>query len=48
MRVMDEVFGDLSSRIEACFDAISVRDVCQRAEALGVRKKATIKHSYVI
>jgi Rrf2 family protein len=48
LRVMEEVFGDLSSRVEACFDAVSVRDMCQRAETLGVRKKAAAKYSYVI
>lgn len=48
LRVMDDVFGDLSSRVEACFDAVSVNDMCERAEALGVRKKPTAKYSYAI
>jgi Rrf2 family protein len=48
LRVMEDVFGDLSNRVEACFDAVSVQDMCERAESLGVRKKATSKYSYVI
>jgi Rrf2 family protein len=48
LRVMDDVLGDLSSRVEACFDAVSVYDMCQRADSLGVRRKAVSKYSYVI
>jgi Rrf2 family transcriptional regulator, iron-sulfur cluster assembly transcription factor len=46
--VTEAVFADLSKRVEECFDAVSLEDVCQRAQLLGVRPTATETFSYVI
>jgi Rrf2 family protein len=47
-RVSEAVFKDLSSRVEACFDAVSIADICDRAEALGIRRPGTQRYVYVI
>jgi Rrf2 family transcriptional regulator, iron-sulfur cluster assembly transcription factor len=48
VRVTEAIFEDLSLRIEACFDAVTLRDICERAQALGVRKPRGERYSYVI
>ncbi|MBN2196298.1 MAG: Rrf2 family transcriptional regulator [Polyangiaceae bacterium] len=35
--VTESVFHDLSSRIKACFDAVTIADLCARADELGLR-----------
>lgn len=45
--VTDAVFRELSGRIEACFDAITIADMCQRGDDLGLRKQHD-SYSYVI
>jgi DNA-binding IscR family transcriptional regulator len=47
-RVTETVFKDLSARVEACFDAISIADVCGRAEQLGLKRPGAQRHVYVI
>jgi Rrf2 family protein len=47
-RVTESIFRDLSSRVESCFDAISIADVCERAEQLGLRRPGAQRHVYVI
>jgi Rrf2 family protein len=47
-RVTESVFRDLSSRVEACFDAVTVADMCSRAEQLGLRKPGAHRYVYVI
>ncbi len=47
-RVTESVFRDLSSKVEACFDAVTVADLCERAEDLGLRRPGTQRHVYVI
>lgn len=47
-RVTEAVFKDLSGRVEACFDAVSIADVCHRAEQLGLRRPGAQRHVYVI
>lgn len=42
------IFRDLAVSVEKCFDAITIADVCERGAALGVRKKARERTSYVI
>jgi Rrf2 family protein len=37
-RVTESVLEDLSHRVEACFDAITIADLCARADELGIRK----------
>ena len=31
------VLRDLSTRVERCFDAVTIADVCKRGTALGLR-----------
>jgi Rrf2 family protein len=47
-RVTETVFRDLSSRVEACFDAVTVADICARADELGLKRPGTQRHVYVI
>ncbi|MBK7582765.1 MAG: Rrf2 family transcriptional regulator [Myxococcales bacterium] len=46
--VTDAVFRDLSARVEACFDAVTVADICGRAEELGVQRPRGQRYVYVI
>jgi Rrf2 family transcriptional regulator, iron-sulfur cluster assembly transcription factor len=43
-----DVFRDIAANVEKCFDSVSIADVCQRGESLGVRKKSRERSSYVI
>lgn len=47
-RVTEVVFKELSSRIEACFDAVTIDDVCTRAEKLGITRPGSQGYVYVI
>ena len=47
-RVTESIFRDLSTRVEACFDAITIADVCERAEQSGLRRPGAQRHVYVI
>ena len=47
-RVTETVFRDLSSRVEACFDGVSIADICARAEELGLRRPGALRQVYVI
>jgi hypothetical protein len=42
------VFRDLSSRVEACFDAITISDICGRAEEFGMKRPSSQRYVYVI
>jgi Rrf2 family protein len=46
--VTDAAFRELSQRIEACFDAITLEDLCERAERQGIQKNAPAGYVYVI
>ncbi|MEM7136861.1 MAG: Rrf2 family transcriptional regulator [Myxococcota bacterium] len=46
--VTDEVFSELSARIEACFDAITIQDLCDRGDAHGVRRAPPRRYVYSI
>jgi Rrf2 family transcriptional regulator, iron-sulfur cluster assembly transcription factor len=48
VRVTEAVFEDLSQRIEACFDAVTLSDICERARSLGVQRPSGERYSYVI
>lgn len=48
LAVLDDVFKDLSSRVEACFDSVTIDDICHRAEALGLRRPGSNRYVYVI
>ena len=45
--VTDAVFRELSRRIEGCFDAVTIADMCLRGDELGLRKQHD-SYSYVI
>jgi Rrf2 family protein len=47
-RVTELVFKDLSSSVEACFDAVSISDICTRAEEFGMRRPSSQRYVYVI
>lgn len=47
-RVTESVFRDLSQRVEACFDAVTVADICARAEELGLKRPGAQRYVYVI
>jgi Rrf2 family protein len=46
--VAEEAFADVSKRIEACFDAVTIESLCERGEALGFRRKPPNRYVYVI
>ncbi len=46
--VTEEAFRDLSERIEACFDAVTIESLCERGEALGYRRRPPNRYVYVI
>lgn len=46
--VTDAAFRELSQRIEACFDALTLEDLCERAQHQGVQKNAPAGYVYVI
>ena len=47
-RVTEQIFLDLSSHVEACFDAVTIADVCSKAEQLGLRRPGAQRYVYVI
>lgn len=44
----ESVFRDLSERIEACFDGVTIADIVKRAEGLGIRRPGAQGYVYVI
>lgn len=46
--VTEEAFHDVSERIEACFDAVTIESLCERGEALGYRRRPPNRYVYVI
>lgn len=46
--VTEAVFQDLSSRVEACFDAVTIADICARADQLGLERPGAHRYVYVI
>ena len=46
--VTEEVFRELSDRIEGCFDDITIEDLCERGEAQGVRRDPPRRYVYSI
>jgi Rrf2 family protein len=47
-RVTEIVFKDLSTRVEACFDEITIADICTRAEDQGLKRPGAQRYVYVI
>jgi Rrf2 family transcriptional regulator, iron-sulfur cluster assembly transcription factor len=46
--VLRDVLGNLSRRLESCFDELTVADLCARAEGLGVAKGPPARYVYAI
>lgn len=46
--VVDSAFRELSRHVESCFDAITLEDLCERAQAEGVRRAVGGGYVYVI
>jgi Rrf2 family protein len=46
--VSEAVFRDLSSKVEACFDGVSIADICARADQLGLERPGAQRYVYVI
>lgn len=46
--VTDEIFSELSDSIEACFDAVTIQDLCDRGDAHGVRRAPPRRYVYSI
>jgi Rrf2 family protein len=42
------VWRELAAKIAACFDAVTVRDLCARGEALGLHRGDPQRHMYFI
>lgn len=48
LHVMREAFADVSTQLEAALDAITVADLCARAEHLGLARRAAPRYVYAI
>ena len=46
--VTETAFSELSDNIEACFDAITIQDLCDRGDAHGVRRAPPRRYVYSI
>jgi len=46
--VTEGAFHDLSQRISACFDGVTLEDLCERAQKQGVRRTSAGGYVYVI
>ena len=46
--VTEDAFSDLSKSIEACFDAVTIQDLCDRGDAHGVRRAPPRRYVYSI
>lgn len=47
-RVTDSIFEQLSDQISECLNAVSLADVCARADALGIRRPNSESYVYFI
>lgn len=48
LSVTEDVFRELSDRIDACFDAVTIEQLCERGEALGLKRRRPSRYVYVI
>lgn len=46
--VTENAFSELSDNIEACFDALTIQDLCERAEAHDLRRAPPRRYVYSI
>jgi Rrf2 family protein len=42
------IWKELAQKVGACFDAVTIRDLCQRGEALGIHRGDGQPHMYFI
>lgn len=47
-RVADAVFAEVSSKITDCLNAVTIADVCQKADDLGIRRPGALGYVYSI
>jgi len=47
-RVISAVFQDLSVSVGSCFDAVTVADICSRADAMGIGRPGAQRNVYFI
>ena len=48
LAITDAAFRELSARIESCFDAVTLEELCERAQHQGLKKNAPAGYIYVI
>jgi Rrf2 family protein len=48
LAVTHDLFVELSQKIEACFDAVSIEDLCERGEEAGLRRAPPKRYVYSI
>lgn len=46
--VLRDALAGLSQEIEACFDGVTIADLCARAEQLGLARNAAARYVYAI
>lgn len=47
-KVLTDVLGVVSRKVEACLDEVTFADLCKRAEALGVARGSNTRYVYAI
>lgn len=46
--VTEQLFEELSRSVEACFDEVTIEDLCERGEASGMSRRPPHRYVYVI
>jgi len=46
--VSESIWKELAQKIGACFDGVTLRDLCQRGESLGIHRGDGAPHMYFI
>jgi Rrf2 family protein len=47
-RATDTILAELSVRIESCLDAVTIADICEKADSLGIRRPGSEGYMYSI
>lgn len=47
-KVTEAIFGELGERLRACFNAVTLADICQRAEEQGLKRPSAERIVYMI
>ena len=48
LRVTESIFEEVSHRIERCLDSVTIADVCDKANVLGIRRPGDGSYMYFI